>query len=153
MWLFILIVLSVAILCDIVFYNSLVFLRQKVQEAKSGIDVQLKRRHDLIPQLVATVKEYTLHEQDLLTRLAQERVSYNDVKKVFALAESYPDLKSNKNFEKLQEEISETEDHIAASRAIYNQNANIFNTKIQSFPEFLVAKLHGFVQIDLFEMK
>jgi len=153
MWIYIFIALSIAILCDVVLYNSLVFLRQKVQEARSGMDVQLKRRHDLIPQLVATVKQYTLHEQDLLTRLVQERVSYGDVKKVFALAESYPDLKSNKNFEKLQEEISETEDHISASRAIYNQNATIFNTKIQSFPGVLAAKLHGFTRIDLFEMK
>lgn len=152
MWIFIFVLLAVIILYDICLYNSLVFLRQKAREALSGIDVQLKRRHDLIPQLVGVVKQYAAHEQSLFERVARER-SFSDVKTLFALAESYPELKADKNFAALQEEISETEDQIAAARVIYNQNANAFNTKMQTFPASLVSKVHGLQRIDLFEMK
>lgn len=173
MWVLIVIIIGSVVLYDIATYNSFVFLQQKAREAWSGIDVQLKRRHDLIPQLVSVVKGYTRHEQDLFERLAHERSSAiknesdnrvavvaqveqvlsRDVKKIFALAESYPDLKANENFIALQEEISEIEDHIAAAREIYNHNVNIFNTKVQTFPSVLVAKFHGFRSADLFEMK
>lgn len=153
MWLYLFVILILLIIIDIIIYNSLIFLRQKVEEAKSGIDVQLKRRHDLIPKLVEIVKQYGIHEQNLLIKLTEGRVSHDDITNIFLLEEKYPDLKANKNFVKLQEEISETEDHIAASRAIYNQNTNIFNTKLQSFPESLTAKLHGFTRIDLYKMK
>jgi len=157
-------------LYDIVIYNQLVFLKQKSQEAWSGIDVQLKRRHDLIPQLVTTVKAYAKYEQDLLERIVRDRntaiileknsatqnftesekILAQDISAVFMLAEKYPDLKANQNFLRLQEEISETEDHVAASRTIYNQNTNRFNTKIQSFPAIFVARLHGFTKLKLF---
>lgn len=157
-------------LYDIAIYNQLVFLKQKSQEAWSGIDVQLKRRHDLIPQLVTTVKAYAKYEQDLLERIVRDRntaiilekntatqnftesekILAQDISAVFMLAEKYPDLKANQNFLRLQEEISETEDHVAASRTIYNQNTNRFNTKIQSFPAMFVARLHGFTKLKLF---
>ncbi len=175
MWMLIVIFILcvMAVLYDIATYNSFVFLRQKAREAWSGIDVQLKRRHDLIPQVVSVVKGYTKHEQDLFERVTRERTAamqadargrttevaqtegslFNDVKKILALAESYPELQANKNFLTLQEEISETEDQISAARGIYNQNANIFNINAQSFPSMIVAKLHGFKRIDLFEMK
>lgn len=155
---------------DIRVYNQLVFLKQKSEEAWSGIDVQLKRRHDLIPQLVTTVKAYAKYEQDLLERIVRDRntaiileknsatqnftesekILAQDISAVLMLSEKYPDLKANQNFLKLQEEISETEDHIAASRAIYNQNTNRFNTKTQSFPALFVARLHGFTKLKLF---
>lgn len=157
-------------LYDIAIYNQLVFLKQKSQEAWSGIDVQLKRRHDLIPQLVTTVKAYAKYEQDLLERIVRDRntaiilekntatqnftesekILAQDISAVFMLAEKYPDLKANQNFLRLQEEISETEDHVAASRTIYNQNTNRLNTKIQSFPAMFVARLHGFTKLKLF---
>lgn len=158
---------------DIIVFNSLIFLQQKVLEAKSGIDVQLKRRHDLISQLVKVVKQYTNYEQELFERIAQERtdaikideqgknsevekvenVLYSDVRQVLFLAESYPELKADKNFSYLQEEMIETEDQISAVCLIYNRNAQFFNSRTQSFPTNLVSKLHGFKFIDLFQVK
>lgn len=168
------ILLVIIIFYDIAVYNSFIFFRQKTVEAWSGIEVQLKRRHDLIPQLVNVVKGYVQYEQDVLEHITRERAAavhideagggalalgqaeqilFSSVNKLFALAESYPDLKANKNFLALQEEISETEDHVAAARSIYNQNANIYNTKLQTIPSSLVAQLHKFKKIELFEMK
>lgn len=152
-------------------FNGLVKARQKVKEAWSGIDVQLKRRYDLIPKLVNTVKGYAKHEQETLNQVIAARTATIQVpegqmasqaqaenflsstlKSIFALSESYPDLKANKNFLELQNQLEETEDQIAASRRIYNGNVTILNTKIQSFPGNLVAGLHHFAESDFFEI-
>lgn len=159
----------VLVIVYIVFYNRLVHARQKVREAWSGIDVQLKRRYDLIPNLLSVVREATRHEKSVLETLAQARVKAIEVpdgavskqaiaeqglnqslRSVFAVAESYPDLKTNTNFLKLQEEISETEDQIAASRHIYNGNVTYFNILLERFPSNMVAQMHGFQKSDLF---
>lgn len=152
-------------------YNSLVGLRNDVKKGFSGIDVQLKRRTDLIPNLINTVKGYAKHEKELLENVTKARTSIMDasnngdikamaegenmlsgaLKSVFAVAENYPDLKANENFVKLQEELGETEDQIAASRRIYNENATYFNNKIEMFPSNLIAGMFNFKQSELFE--
>ncbi len=152
-------------------YNSLVGLRNDVKKGFSGIDVQLKRRTDLIPNLINTVKGYAKHEKELLENVTKARTSIMDssqagdvkgmaqgenmlsgaLKSVFAVAENYPDLKANENFIKLQEELGETEDQIAASRRIYNENATYFNNKIEMFPSNVIAGMFNFQQSDLFE--
>lgn len=153
-------------------YNSLVKHRNNVRKAFSGIDVQLKRRTDLIPNLINTVKGYVSHEKELLESLTQARTSIingsnsKDVnamadgenmlsgalKSVFAVAENYPDLKANENFLALQDSLEETEDQIAASRRIYNENVNYLNTKIELFPSNLIAGMFGFQQADLYNI-
>ena len=152
-------------------YNSLVGSRNKVREAWAGIDVQLKRRHDLIPNLINTVKGYAKHESELLQKLTDQRskaiaVPVSDsaalasaesaltgtLRSVFANAEQYPDLKANQNFLELQRQLSDTEDQISASRRIYNGNVQIFNTAIQSIPTNVIAGLHGFEPASMFEM-
>ena len=151
-------------------YNALVQLNQKVKEAWSGIDVQLKRRYDLIPNLINTVKGYASHESGTLekvTKARAEAIAVPDgkiaqqaeaenalsgtLKSIFALSENYPDLKANQNFLQLQTELSETEDQIASSRRIYNGNVSIFNTKVQSFPSNIVAGVHNFAIKEFFE--
>lgn len=158
-------------LWGILTYNSLIRLRNDVKKAFSGIDVQLKRRTDLIPNLVKTVKGYASHEKGLLTEVTKARTSIMDasnagdvkgmangenllsgaLKSVFAVAENYPDLKANTNFIQLQEELSETEDQIAAARRIYNENATYLNNKVETFPNNLMAKLGSFKKATLFE--
>jgi LemA protein len=150
-------------------YNGIVKLKNMVKKAWYGIDVQQKRRTNLIPNLIETVKGYAKHEKELLENVTKARTSLmhagSDVKKaakaenmlsstlksLFAVAENYPQLKANQNFLKLQEELSETEDQIAASRRIYNENVNYFNTKIESFPSNMIAGMFGFKQFDFFE--
>lgn len=145
------------------FYNSFVSKRNKVREGFSGIHVQLKRRADLIPNLVTTVKGYMAHEQGTLERLTRLRTEFFNtrpdehaklmaqdgmiaqaLKTIFAVSENYPDLKASANFLKLQESLEETEDQIAASRRIYNANVNEYNTSIEQFPSNLVAKWFSF---------
>ncbi|MCK5461188.1 LemA family protein [Candidatus Gracilibacteria bacterium] len=152
-------------------FNKLIHARQKVKEAWSGIDVQLKRRYDLIPKLVETVKGYATHEQNTLTKVIAARTAAMDVpegniatqakaenmlsstlKSIFALSENYPDLKANQNFIQLQEQLVETEDQISASRRIYNGNVTILNTKVQGFPSNFVANLHKFNEEEFFEL-
>lgn len=152
-------------------YNSLVGLRNDVKKSFGGIDVQLKRRTDLIPNLLNTVKGYAKHEKELLENVTKARTSIMDasnsgdvkgmaqgenmlsgaLKSVFAVAENYPDLKANEGFIKLQSELSETEDQIAASRRIYNENVTYLNNKIEMFPSSLIAGMFTFKQSDLFE--
>jgi len=142
-------------------YNGLVRLRQHVRESWHNIDVQLKRRYDLIPNLVNTVKGYAKHEQQTLERLIQartrahansgsiasqeadERPLVNSLRRVIALAEAYPDLKADRNFLELQEELVDTEDRIAAARRFFNGNVRDYNTRCESLPSSIVASLFG----------
>lgn len=152
-------------------YNGLIQTRQKVKEAWSGIDVQLKRRYDLIPNLINTVKGYAKHEQEVLENVTKARSAAINVpegkiadqaqaenmlsgtlKSIFALAENYPELKANENFLKLQSDLTETEDQIAASRRIYNANVTEMNVKVQSFPSNIIAGMHGFQSEEFFEL-
>jgi len=151
-------------------YNNLVRLRQRVQNAWSQVDVQLKRRYDLIPNLVNAVKGYAQHEKDTLERVTQARnmaISAGNVKdqaqaenmlsgalkSLFAVAEAYPDLKANSNFMQLQNELSDTESKIAFARQFYNDTVQNFNTKIELFPANLVAGMLGFGLVDYFALQ
>lgn len=140
----------------------------RVSEAFSQIDVQLKRRTDLIPNLVETVKGYAAHERELLEKITQERASLmsakgvaekaevnnqltDTLKSLFAVAENYPNLKANENFGKLQDELSDTENKIAYSRQFYNTNVMEFNTKIAVFPNVFFARLLNFKPAEFFQ--
>lgn len=155
----------------IIIYNGLVRARQMVQEAWSGIDVQLKRRADLIPNLVDTVKGYAGHEKDTLEQVTEMRTRAQNVPagdvagraaaesmlsqaigRLFAVAESYPDLKANQNFAELQDALETTEREIQMARRYYNGSARELNVKVESFPSNLVANTFNFVQADYFEL-
>ena len=149
-------------------YNGLVTLRVRIKEAWSGIEVQLKRRSSLIPNLIETVKGYAKHEKSVFENVtkarsamlsaknprqaaAAENMLAGALKTLFAVAEDYPDLKASDNFKELQEELSDTETKIAASRQFYNSNVMEYNTKIQVFPSMLIARLFNFQKEDFFE--
>ena len=151
-------------------YNALVRLNNKTKEAWSGIDVQLKRRHDLIPNLVETVKGYASHEKETFEKVVQARSAAmqagnagekakaenalsETLKSIFALAENYPDLKANQNFLELQRELSDTENKIQASRRFYNGNVRDFNTKLQVFPTNMIGNMLGFKDREFFEIE
>lgn len=150
-------------------YNGLIRLRNRVDEAWSDIDVQLKRRYDLIPNLVESVKGYATHERETLQKVIAARAaamgaqSMSDraeaenmlsqtLKSLFAVTESYPDLKASQNFLQLQDDLKDTEDKIQASRRFYNANVRDFNTKIQVFPNNIVAAQLSFKKYDFFEI-
>lgn len=152
----------------IALYNSLIKLRNQTQEAWSDIDVQLKRRYDLIPNLVETAKGYAKHEQETFQKVIEARNSAmstenvedkaqaenmlsSTLKSIFALAESYPDLKANQNFLKLQDELSDTENKIQASRRFYNGNVRDYNTKKQTFPNNVLVNFFNFENFAFFE--
>ncbi len=167
-----LIVLGVLALWLILTFNGLIRLKNRVDEATSDIDVQLKRRYDLIPNLVETVKGYMTHERETLVKLTEARSAAmkthddknatlaqreaaenqlsNTLKSLFAVSEAYPDLKASQNFLQLQDEISDTENKIQASRRFYNGNVRDFNTKIQVFPTNLIAGLLRFTKYEFF---
>jgi LemA protein len=151
-------------------YNGLVRLRNQVDNAWAQIDVQLKRRHDLIPNLVETVKGYAKHESGTFEAVTQarnmavsaktvgeraeaENVLTGALKSLFAVAEAYPDLKANQNFLALQEELTSTENKISFSRQFYNDSVLSYNTGIQVFPKNLIAELFRFDKRDFFEVK
>jgi len=154
-------------------YNGLIKMRNRVQEAWSDIDVQLKRRYNLIPNLVETVKGYAKHEEGVFTKVTEARANAINAQKagsaeqtaaadnmlsgalksLFAVAENYPDLKANQNFLELQRELSDTENKVQASRRFYNGNTRDFNTKQQQFPTNLIASLFGFKPAEFFEVE
>lgn len=148
-------------------YNSLVVLRERIKEALSSIDVQLKRRMDLIPNLVETVKGYAKHEKEVFENVTaarsalmgaknpEQKAEANNMltgalKSLFAVAEAYPTLRASENFTKLQEELSDTENKISYSRQFYNSNVLDYNTKIKQFPAVLIANQFGFKEEQFF---
>ncbi len=164
------VVIAVAILWVVFSYNKLIRLRYRAREAMSDIDVQLKRRYNLIPNLVEAVKGYMQHEKsvlenvtnaraavsqggDPLERAEKENALTSTLKTLFAVAENYPDLKANANFLDLQRELADTENKIQASRRFYNTTIRDFNTKINSFPVNLMAGVLGFKEQKFFEVE
>lgn len=172
-WGIVLIVVVVLLVVIIIgAYNGLVRLKNQVDEAWSDITVQLKRRSDLIPNLVETVKGYAGHESQVFTQVAQARASImtaakqgpkeaakaegqfeSALKSLFAVSEAYPELKANQNFIALQNEITDTEDKIQASRRFYNGGVRDLNTKIETFPSNIIAGMFGFKKRDFFEVE
>jgi LemA protein len=159
------------VLWIIMIYNGLVALRQRVNQAFSDIDVQTKQRHDLIPNLVETVKGYAAHERGTLEAVVQarnaavtaqaggvaaqaaaENVLSGVLRQLFALSEAYPDLKANQNFQQLQTELSDIENKIAAARRFFNNAVQEYNTGIQQFPASLFAGIFGFSQREFFDL-
>ncbi len=170
----IVLVLFIAIVLWAIYaYNRFVTLRNRVKEAWADIDVQLKRRYDLIPNLVETVKGYASHEREVFQKVTEARANAisaeqtGDPKKVgeaenqlsgalkslFAVSENYPDLKASENFLELQREIRDTEDKIQASRRFYNNNVKYLNTRVEVFPASIIAKIFDINKEDFFEIE
>ena len=167
-WVIVAIIIGVPLL-GIVLYNSLVSLRNQVKNAWRQIDVQLKRRHDLIPNLVEVVKDYMSYEQETLEKVIQARsqavsagspeeaiaaegILSGALGKLFALMENYPDLKANENVSRLMEELSATENKISFSRQFYNDSVMALNNGVEAFPSNIVAGVFGFHQATYFEV-
>lgn len=169
-----LIVIGVIVLLIILYvvatYNGLIKLRNRVDEAFSDIDTQLKRRHDLIPNLIETVKGYAAHERQTFDSVTQARTNAVNAQgpqaqaaaegilgqalgRLFAVAEAYPDLKANENFLQLQNELTDTEDKIQASRRFYNMNVRDLNIKVQSVPSNIVANIANIDEREFFELE
>lgn len=165
----ILAILAVVFVWVIFIYNSLVKFKNRTQEAWADIDVQLKRRYNLIPNLIETVKGYAAHEKEIFIKIAEARakaMGAKDVKErgqaenalsqtlksLFAVSESYPDLKASTNFLELQRELRDTEDKVQAARRFYNGNVRDLNIKLESFPANLIVGILGFKKMDLFEL-
>lgn len=165
------VVVVIAILWFVLAYNGLVKLRIRIDDASSQIEVQAKRRYDLIPNLIETVKGYASHERGTFEAVTQaranainaqqsgnagqqaqaENVLSGALKSLFAVAEAYPDLKANQNFLQLQEELTSTEDRIAYSRQFYNDQVRNYNTKIQSLPANVIAGMFHFEKREFFD--
>jgi len=163
------VVFLILVLYPIYIYNSLIKKREQVKEASSDIEVQLKRRADLIPNLLETVKGYASHEKELLEKITEARSKIitaptpkegleadnmleKALKSLFAVAENYPDLKANVNFLQLQKDLTDTEDKIQASRRFYNAVAQDYNTSLKAFPNNLIANIFGFKGVEYFEL-
>jgi LemA protein len=167
---YLLIILGVLVAWAIFIYNGFVSLVNRAKEAWADIEVQLKRRYDLIPNLVNTVKGYASHESSAFENVTKarnmamgasgptpahaqaENMLTGALKSVFALAEAYPDLKANQNFLALQNELADTENKIQAARRFYNSNVRDLNIKIESFPANIMAKMFGFSQMEFFDL-
>jgi LemA protein len=166
----IVVLVVIAVLWGIATYNSLVRLRTRAEEGYSDIDVQLKRRHDLIPNLVETVKGYAAHERQTFERVTEARNQAvaaqgpearaqaenqlsGALRQLFAVAEAYPELKASQNFIELQDELTDTEDKIQAARRFYNMTVRDLNIKIQSFPASAIARFGNFEQREFFEVE
>ena len=164
----ILIIIVLLVIWIVVAFNGLVTLQNRAKEALSDIDVQTKRRYDLIPNLVEAVKGYAAHESGVFEKVTQARANAMNaqgtaqkeqaenalsgtLKSLFAVAENYPDLKASTNFLNLQNELTDTEDKIQAARRFYNTNVRDLNIKIESFPGNIVAGSFGFKEMDLFQ--
>src|SRR5713226_4221071 len=164
-------VIVVLVLWIITIYNGLVAMRQRVNQAYADIDVQMKQRHDLIPNLVETVKGYAAHERGTLeavvkarnaavtaqaggvaAQAAAENVLSGALRQLFALSEAYPDLKANQNFQQLQSELTDIENKLASARRFFNNAVQEYNTGIQQFPAALLAGIFGFVQRTFFDL-
>ena len=171
------IIVAILVVAIVLMYNGLVKARTYTQESWSQINVQLKRRNDLIPNLVNTVKGYATHEKETLSKVVELRNQLVDqtkvadpstaqrqaamqtsnqlsdtLKSIFALLENYPDLKANQEFNKLMEELTNTENKIAYSRQLYNSSVASYNIKLQSFPSNLVAGIGGFKAVDYLQV-
>jgi LemA protein len=162
-------IIGVVVLWAIVIYNGLVAMRQRVNQSFADVDVQLKQRHDLIPNLVETVKGYAAHERTTLEAVVQarnaaiaahgpaqqsaaENMLTGALRQLFALAEAYPDLKANQNFQQLQLELSDIENKLAAARRFFNNAVQEYNTGIQQFPAVLFASAFGFQPQQFFDV-
>ncbi len=167
---YLILIIAIIVLWLILTFNGLVRRRYHVREAWSDIDVQLKRRHDLIPNLVETVKGYASHERELFEKVSMARAAAmgastkdekdkaenalsGTLKTLFAVAENYPQLKANENFLQLQNELSDTENKIQAARRFYNGNVMDYNTKVEIFPTNLMAGMFGFKKEEFFGME
>lgn len=163
------IIVVIVVVWLIATYNRLVTLKNRTKEAWSDIDVQLKRRHDLIPNLVETVKGYAAHEKTVFEKVTEARAKAisaqslaekgqaenmlsGALKSLFAVAESYPELKASQNFLELQRELTDTEDKIQAARRFYNGNVRDLNTQIETFPTNAIAGMFGFQKVEFFEI-
>ena len=162
--------LGILVLGAIFIFNGLVTLRNRAKEAWADIEVQLKRRYDLIPNLVNSVKGYATHESSAFENVTKarsmamgaqgptkehaqaENMLTGALKSIFAISEAYPDLKANQNFLALQNELSDTENKIQAARRFYNSNVRDLNTKIEVFPSNIIAKSFGFTQKEFFDL-
>ena len=167
---YILIVLGVLVLWAVFIYNGFVSLINRAKEAWADIEVQLKRRYDLIPNLVNTVKGYATHESSAFENVTKarsmamgaqgptkehaqaENMLTGALKSIFAISEAYPDLKTNQNFLALQNELSDTENKIQAARRFYNGNVRDLNIKIESFPSNILAGIFGFSKMEFFDL-
>lgn len=163
-------ILAILAIWIIAVFNSMVRGQHRVKEAWSDINVQLKRRHDLIPNLIEIVKGYASHERELFEKVTEARTKAmgaktikehgeaenllsSTLKSLFAVSENYPDLKANQNFLELQREFTDTENKIQAARRFYNSNVRDFNIKITIFPNFILAKLMNFQPAEFFEIE
>jgi len=171
MWVWILVgVVALLVLAAVLVFNRLVWLRNRVDNGWAQIDVQLRRRYDLIPNLVETVRGYAAHERELFEEVTRARTRAIDassvpdqaqaedqithgLRQLFAVVEAYPELKANENFLALQEELTGTESKIAYARQFYNDQVMRLNTLIQSFPSVLVARAFGFAEREFFDIE
>jgi LemA protein len=166
-WIAVCVLIALASFVGVTF-NELIASRNRVRNAWADIDVELQRRHDLVPQLVATVQGYAAHERETLTAITELRAQAQqqssvaeksqiesklgtNVDRVLAIAEAYPDLKASQNFLELQRELVAVEDHLQAARSNYNEAVRAYNTQIQNFPDIVIAKPFGFGAMDYFQ--
>ncbi|MBS1266501.1 MAG: hypothetical protein MAG795_00468 [Candidatus Woesearchaeota archaeon] len=170
MWIIIGLLLFLIALIFAVTYNRFIVLENRIDNAESQVDVQLKKRHDLVPNLVKTVKGYAKHEKSVFSEVTKARTAWSKAKSVkqktkaanmlsgalkslFAVAEAYPDLKANENFLMLQEELSGIENKIAYARQFYNDTVLTFNNKVEQFPSNIIAEMFNFKEHPFFEIE